>query len=262
MSANTNQQDCKVTLYWLNQSRGQRIAWLLEELKLDYELKTFKRDKNSRAPAELKEIHPLGKSPAVGIEVPGAEKPVILVESGTLVEYLTDHFGSWMVPKRYPEGKEGVIGAETEEWMRYRYVMHYVEGSLFTVLTIAMFMNNIRKAPVPFFIKPITRMIANNVDSLFTNPEVALHLTFLEDYLASAPGGGDFFCGQTLTGADVMMIFALEALISRGDVAETSYPKLYSWVRRIQARDAYKRAGDRITQATGVRYVPFSEQPL
>jgi hypothetical protein len=104
----------------LDKSRSQRIIWLLEELKLDYELKVYKRGTDWLAPKELKEIHPLGKSPVIGVQAPGAEKPVIIAESGAIVEYLCEHFGRSLIPQRYPEGKDGVIGAETEEWLRYR----------------------------------------------------------------------------------------------------------------------------------------------
>ncbi|KAF2469859.1 glutathione transferase [Lindgomyces ingoldianus] len=261
MSSATNQQDAKITVYWLEKSRAQRIIWLLEELKVDYELKVFRRGKDFLAPPELKEVHTLGKSPVVGIQAAGAEKPVILAESGTIVEYLTEHFGSWMIPKRYPDGKEGVIGAETEEWLRYRYLMHYVEGSLMTILLLALVTQNIRNAPVPFFLKPITRGIANKIDGSFVNPELKNHMTFLEEYLATCPNNGEFWCGSTLTGADFMMTFALEGANVRAEM-ETKYPKLYNYFRMIQARDAYKRAGEKVSEASGDKYIPFSDLKL
>jgi len=232
---------------------------MLEELNLEYEIKVFKRSKDWLAPKELKDLHPLGKAPIIGIQAAGAEKPLILAESGTVIEYLAEHFGRWMVPQRYPEGRDGEIGAETEAWLRYRYLMHYAEGSLMTVLVISLLITSIRNAPVPFFIKPITRMIAGKVDGQFINPELKLHMTFLENYLAGSPDGGEFFCGSTLTGADFMMIFVLEGSVQRVPLSETSYAGLYQWVRRIQARDAYKRAGARVAEASGEPYVPFSD---
>jgi glutathione S-transferase len=125
----------------LEQSRSHRILWLLEELKLKYELKTFKRRADKLAPAELKEVHQLGKSPVITVEAPGASKPLVLAESGAIVEYLVDHFGQArpsLVPTRYTEGQEGKVGGETEEWMRYRYFMHYVEGSLMPFLVMTL----------------------------------------------------------------------------------------------------------------------------
>lgn len=153
-----NNQGCKITLYWyappsqslqnhtnshfrLEKSRSHRILWLLEELKLEYELKIFKRRADKLAPAELKEVHPLGKSPVITIQAPGAEKPLVLAESGAIVEYLCDHFSSarpTLVPQRYTPGSEGKVGGETEEWMRYRYFMHYVEGSLMPFLVMTL----------------------------------------------------------------------------------------------------------------------------
>lgn len=111
----------------------------MEECKVKYELKTYKRQ-NQLAPPELKEIHPLGKSPILTIESEATSKPLVLAESGMIIEYLIDHYGTRLVPKRYAEGKEGQVGGETEEWLRYRYLMHYAEGSLmpYLVFTIVM----------------------------------------------------------------------------------------------------------------------------
>ncbi|KAK3076877.1 hypothetical protein LTS18_011752, partial [Coniosporium uncinatum] len=111
MSAqNERPQEAKITLHWLTQSRSHRILWLLEELKLDYDLKIYKRGSDMLAPPELKQVHPLGKSPVINVQVPGVEEPMVIAESGAIVEYLTEYFGKWMIPVRYPEGKEGQIG--------------------------------------------------------------------------------------------------------------------------------------------------------
>ena len=93
------------------------------------------------APAELKEVHPLGKSPIVTVETEGTPKPIVLAESGFIFEYLIDHFGAWLVPKRYCADKDGQAGGETEEWMRYKYYMHYAEGSLMPVLVMFLVFN-------------------------------------------------------------------------------------------------------------------------
>lgn len=131
----------KLTLARLAKSRAQRILWLLEELKVDYELKTYTR-KGVLAPPELKEIHPLGKSPLLTVEAEGASEPLVLAESANIVEYLVAHYGSRLVPKQYPDGKDGQIGGETEEWMRYRYYMHYAEGTLMPYLIIKLLLNS------------------------------------------------------------------------------------------------------------------------
>ena len=119
----------------LNDSRAQRIVWLLEELNLPYEVEIFRRSKDMFAPSELKKVHPLGKSPLVKVTIPdsaepGTQKELVLAESGFIAQYLADHFGQHLLPKRYREGQEGRPGGETEEWMRCQYFLHYAEGSL------------------------------------------------------------------------------------------------------------------------------------
>lgn len=127
----------------LDQSRSQRVLWLLRECKdkIDYEIKVYKRGKDYLAPDDLKKNHPLGKSPQITIEAPTIDKPIVLAESGTMTEYMCDHFAPHLVPKRWQAGKEGQVGGETEEWMRYRYFMHFAEGSLMTLMLIGLFMD-------------------------------------------------------------------------------------------------------------------------
>lgn len=114
--------------------------WLLEELKVNYELKIYKREQDRLAPRELKEVHPLGKSPVIGVQAPNMTQPKIIAESAVIVEFLLDHFGKSMIPEQYPTGQEGQIGAETEEWLRYRYFMHFAEGSVMPNLVVAIVM--------------------------------------------------------------------------------------------------------------------------
>jgi glutathione S-transferase len=129
--------------YRLEQSRSQRIIWLLEELKLDYNLEIFHRDMKTRlAPPELKKIHPLGKSPVISITPPGSTKPVIVAESALIIEYLLEHFGrndtGRLLPKQWKDGQEGKVCGETETWMRYKYFLHYGEGSLMTLMLVSL----------------------------------------------------------------------------------------------------------------------------
>lgn len=106
--------------------------WLLEELNLEYELKVFRRNAEFRAGDDLKAVHPLGRSPLIGITPAGSEKEILIFESETIVDYVCEHFGRHMIPQRYPEGKEGVLGAENEEFMRYRvsfsFLVHVFES--------------------------------------------------------------------------------------------------------------------------------------
>lgn len=116
--------------YRLDKSRSQRILWLLEETKLDFEVKTYHRQPNMRAPPDLQKIHPLGKSPILTIEQDGMSGPLVLAESGFMTEYIIDHFATHLAPKRWKDGQEGQVGGETEAWLRYRYLMHFAEGSV------------------------------------------------------------------------------------------------------------------------------------
>lgn len=126
----------------LEVSRSHRILWLLEELGLPYELKTYKRTKAGLAPPELKEVYPLGKSPVVSIQAPDAPQPIVLAESAAITEYLCDYYGKSLVPQRYTAGKEGQIGGETESWIRYRMLMHYAEGSIMPLMLLSLIMQS------------------------------------------------------------------------------------------------------------------------
>ncbi|KAI9807047.1 MAG: hypothetical protein M1825_005764 [Sarcosagium campestre] len=244
-------ENVKFKLYWLEKSRSQRILWLLEELDLPYEIQTFKRQKDMLAPPELKDIHPLGKSPMLSIEAPTLAEPLLLAESSNIIEYVSDHFGSSLVPKRYADGKEGQVGGESEEWLRHRFLMHYAEGGLMVYLVIALIANNIRNSPVPFFIKPITGMIAGKIESSFLQPNFKTSFDFLESQISSSPGGGDYLCGKELTGADIMMSFPLIAARGRAGLTKEAYPKLSAYIERLEQRDAYKRAVQKIVDIDG-----------
>lgn len=132
----------KITLHWLEVSRSQRILWLLEELQIPYELKTYKRGAEKQADPKLKEVHPLGKSPVLTIERGDGQEPLVLIESAAMTEYLCDYYGKHLIPTRFPVGKEGQIGAETESWLRYRTFMHYAEGSLMPLNLMALIMRS------------------------------------------------------------------------------------------------------------------------
>ena len=129
-AATSKASDVKITLHWLEISRSHRIHWLLEELSIPYELKTYKRDKDKLAPPSLKQVHPLGKSPTITVESPARNAPFAIAESGAIAEFLCDHFGRQFIPKQWQDGLEGQVGGETESWLRYRTFMHYAEGSL------------------------------------------------------------------------------------------------------------------------------------
>jgi len=255
MASTTSATDLpKVKLYWLEQSRSQRILWLLEELKLPYELEIFHRDKKTKfAPPELKKVHALGKSPVISVTAPGSTQPVIIAESAFIIEYLLDHFseGSELQPKRYREGHEGKVGGETEGWLRFRYFMHYAEGSLMSLLLLSLVALQIRNSPVPFFIKPITSSVANKVNSGFLEPNFITHFTFLESQLNSSPDGGQYLCGPHLTGADILLSFPLIAGRNRVGITQEKYPKLSAYIDRLEQEPGYKKAAEKIVEIEG-----------
>lgn len=244
---------------------------MLEECKVDYEIKTFKR-RSKRADPELKKIHPLGKAPVMSVQVPGREQPIILAESGSIIEYLAEHFAPHLIPERYAEGKEGV-GEETESWLRYRYFMHYAEGSLMPLLASNLIFSSMLwefificgcwtltmiaalKGPlIPFFIRPISTAIYNKVDALYFQGEYASHFSFLESQIASSPDAGEFLCGKDLTAADILMCFPISAAKASGHIDKEKYPKLLAYSEKLDALPASKQAVSKIEKLTGEDY--------
>ncbi|KAJ7072717.1 hypothetical protein C8F01DRAFT_1105048 [Mycena amicta] len=241
-----------ITLHWLEKSRSQRILWLLEELRVPYDVKTYKRDRQTMlADPQLKTIHPLGKAPVLTI---GDRS---LAESSFIIEYLCEHFAdpkSTLVPPKWKTGCEGQVNGETEAWMRYRYYLHYGEGSLMTLMTMGFIPWSIKRAPIPFFLRPITSRIAAKLGELI-EPGITTHLTFLEDQLASAPDGGPYLCGVHLTPADILMSFPL--LIAqvpqdgRSQLSKERYPKLWAYTQLLKESEGSKRAIAKIIEIDG-----------
>jgi glutathione S-transferase len=211
-----------IVVHHLNNSRSQRVLWLLEELGLDYRIERYQRDPQTMlAPPALRKVHPLGKSPVI------TDGDTTVAESGAIVEYLVDrHGGGRLKP---PMG--------TPEQLRYTYWLHYAEGSAMPPLLLTLIFNRIETAPAPFFVKPIARAIAGKAKRTFIEPQLRTHLDFMEAELAKS----DWFAGAEFTAADVQMSFPLEAAAARGGL-DASRPRLMAWLARIHARPAYQRA--------------------
>ena len=214
-----------IVVHHLNNSRSQRVLWLLEELGIEYEIKCYQRNpKTMLAPASLREVHPLGKSPVI------TDGALTVAESGAIVEYLVGTYGGGrLVP---PPG--------TPERLRYTYWLHYAEGSAMTPLLLKLVFDRIAKGPMPFFARPVARAIANRAKSTFVEPQIARHL----DYLEAELGNSTWFAGNEFTAADIQMSFPLEAATVRGGLNK-SRPKLMDFLERIHARPAYGRALER-----------------
>ncbi|KAI6082886.1 glutathione S-transferase [Hypoxylon rubiginosum] len=244
-----SEEQAKIKLYWLEQSRAQNILWLLEELKVPYELETFHRV-NLLAPPELKKIHPLGKSPVISVTPPGSTEPIVLAESGFITQYLSEHFGqgTTMMPKRWKDGQEGKIGGETKQWLRWQYLLHYVEGSLMPMLIMAMVLGALKGPKIPFYIRPITSMVVNQIFSRMVLPNAKAHLGFLEQQLETS--GGDYLCGPDLTSADVLLSFGLLAAKDKfetfgtweGDGPKALFPKVFAYIDRLESHPGYQKS--------------------
>ena len=153
-----------ITVHHLNDSRSQRILWLLEELDLEYEVKRYERDPETMlAPASLKEVHPLGKSPVI------TDEELTLAESGAIVEYLVARYGNGrLAPK-----------SETPERLRYTYWLHYAEGSAMPPLVMQLIFNQIEEKS-PFFLRPVAKVITGNVKQTYIEPQITQNLDYLE----------------------------------------------------------------------------------
>jgi glutathione S-transferase len=214
-----------ITVHHLNNSRSQRVLWLLEELELSYEIKRYKRDpKTMLAPASLREVHPLGKSPVI------TDGELNLAESGAIIEYLV---------KRYGNGRL-VPAPDTPEHLRYTYWLHYAEGSAMPPLLLNLVFDQIEKNPMPFFVRPIAKSIVNRVKSSFIEPQIIQHL----DYMEAEIGKNAWFAGNEFTAADIQISFPLEAATARAGL-NASRPKLIAFLNRIHSRPAYKKALER-----------------
>lgn len=214
-----------IVVHHLNNSRSQRVLWLLEELGIAYEIKRYQRDaKTMLAPPELRQVHPLGKSPVI------AEGGRTIAESGAIIEYILErHGGGRLIP---PAG--------TDERLRYRYWMHYAEGSAMPPQLLKLVFDRMEFGPSPWLVKPLVRGIARRMKQTFILPQLKLHLDYLEGELARS----EWFAGNEFTAADIQMSFPLEAAAMRSGL-DQSRPRLYRFLQTIHARPAYRRALER-----------------
>jgi glutathione S-transferase len=214
-----------LVVHHLNNSRSQRVLWLLEELGLDYEVKRYERNRKTMlAPPELKAVHPLGKAPVV------EDGGQVLAESGAIIEHLADRYGDGRLAR----------AAGSPARYRYTYWLHYAEGSAMPPLLMKLIFDRVAAAPMPFLVKPIVKRIRQSVMNAFIGPQLTLHLDYMESELTRRR----WFVDDEFSAADIQMSFPLESAAARAGLNE-SRPRLMEWLRQVHERPAYRRALER-----------------
>ncbi len=214
-----------ITVHHLNNSRSQRVLWLLEELGLPYEIRKYQRNAQTMlAPPELLQVHPLGKSPVI------TDDGLTVAESGAIVEYLIERYGNGRLAP--------AIG--TPERLRWRYWLHFAEGTAMSPLLLKLIFDRIPQSPMPFFAKPIARSLCAKVLARMVEPNLKRQLDFMEAEL----GKSEWFAGADFSAADIQMSFPVEASAQRAGL-DASRPRLMAFLKRIHARPAYRRALER-----------------
>ncbi|QND73898.1 glutathione S-transferase family protein [Tardiphaga robiniae] len=209
-----------LTVHHLNNSRSQRVLWLLEELGTPYEIIRYNRQPNMLAPPELRAIHPLGKSPVI------TDNGNTIAESGAIIEYLVKTYGNGrLIP---PDN--------TPERLRFTYWLHYAEGSAMPPLLLKLIFLMLPKR-APLLMRPVVNAIAAKALNTLVDPQLKQHMAFWEGELSKS----EWFAGSEFTAADIQMSFPLEAASARAGL-EQGHPKAMAWLAKIHARPAYQRA--------------------
>jgi glutathione S-transferase len=209
-----------LTVHHLNNSRSQRVLWLLEELGLPHEIVRYQRQADMRAPKDLRAIHPLGKSPVI------TDGGKTIAESGAIVEYIVGAYGDGRL----------VPAPDTPERLRYTYWLHYAEGSAMPLLLLKLLFNIMPKR-APALLRPVVRKVSSQALTTLVNPQLKQHMSFWESELTKS----EWFAGDAFTAADIQMSFPLEAAAARGGL-EQGHPAAMAFLDRIHARPAYQRA--------------------
>ena len=213
-----------IRVHHLEKSRSHRILWLLEALGLEYDIEVYQRDpKTQQAPDALKKVHPLGKSPVI------TDGELTVAESGAIIDYLVN---------RYGEGHFQPGPDKSNEWVNYRYWMHYAEGSLMPLLVMGLIFSQIPKQS-PWFVKPIAQGISGTVHKRFLQPQLKQHLGMIESHL-KAHGN---FAGEFPSGADIQMSFPMQAVAATQSL--DAFPAITAFVARFEQDSAWQRVVER-----------------
>lgn len=209
-----------ITVHHLNNSRSQRVLWMLEELELPYQIVRYQREPTLLAPESLKKVHALGKSPVV------EDSGNVIAESAAIIEYLQETYdtGSRLKP------------VTAQDKLEYRFWLHYAEGSLMPLLLMKLVFGSLGKSPVPWLLRPVGNLLGQGVQKAYLNKQILTHARFIEDHLGKTP----WFAGQAFSAADIQMIFPAIALLARGGIKDL--PNLEAWMKKAQMRPAWQKA--------------------
>ncbi|CDO91673.1 unnamed protein product [Kluyveromyces dobzhanskii CBS 2104] len=215
-----------VKVHWLNQSRAFRVLWLLDHLKLQYEIIPYKRNEEFRAPDELKKVHPLGRAPILEIDYKDTDQKDILAESGYIFQYVLENFD-----------KNGLLNnPDRQKAEKIKYYLHYAEGSLQPPLFIEFLLATAKKAPVPFPISYVTKKFADKISEKYSQGELKNQLQFLEGEIKQNSG---YLVGGRFSAADIILSFPLEMAFERKFAQPEQYPAITKWLKTIQSEESY-----------------------
>ncbi|MEM6051673.1 glutathione S-transferase [Erwinia sp. P7711] len=209
-----------ITVHHLNNSRSQRILWMLEELELPYQIKLYQREATMLAPEALKKVHPLGKSPVI------TDNNRVIAESGAILEYLAERYDA--------ENRLKLLDEEAR--LQSRYWLHYAEGSLMPLLVMKLIFSRMGQPPVPWLLRPVGNAFGKGIQKAYLDKQLATHRDFIEQHLSHH----EWFAGAHFSIADVQMSFPLQALSARGGAATS--PAIQAWLAKVQNRAAWQRA--------------------
>lgn len=209
-----------LTVHHLDHSRSSRIIWMLEELRVPYEIVHYSREKTLLAPEVLKRVHPLGKAPV--LEDDGR----VIAESGAILEYLQETY----------DADDSLRPQAGEARQECRFWLHYAEGSLMPPLLVALVLSRLGQSPVPWLLRPVGRALGAGVQRGWLNGQLATHSAFIDRHLSTHP----YFAGDTFSIADIQMSYPIAALLSRTE--GTALAHVRDWWRRMQQRTAYQHA--------------------
>ncbi|SCU79028.1 LAFA_0B00276g1_1 [Lachancea sp. 'fantastica'] len=227
-----------IRVHWLNESRAFRVLWLLDHLKLDYEIVPYKRTEGFRAPDELKKVHPLGRAPIVTIEDKTTKKTKTLAESGFIFHQILQNFDkSNILNNPNPDAADQI-----------EYYLYYAEGSLQPPLMIEFLLSMVNKAPIPFPLSYLAGKVSNKISEKYSRGEVKNQMDFVEGEISKNNG---YLVDGRLSGADILLSFPLQIAFQRGFAQAEHYPNIDKWLKKITAEESYAIAKQRAAEYGG-----------